>query len=382
MLWLADRRRLVYFVFAAYVLDMVPLSQLQYARKYPYTSTAKSVVKQLVPDFSSLSQESFEQALAMVQICAATSPKDRKSFVEDHFSRRELTYPDFLANDVLAFPLAKILLSYARNPMLFERFASIMGDLAFEYLVNEKNKMSTVVEIGSELNLLPEVVSDGNNTQLVAPLSDYLSFPFKDGQLHLVHQSVSKGFVELEMNAACRWVAEGVHSHVLRSLPVEVKGLPLLFWDMSKVALSRLQKVQAAERKIAGDSGVLLQAFPPCMEKLHAEITSGVNLPHMARFDLATFLVNINVPHEEIVNVFSKASNYDEKVTRYHLDNLSGKSNGKKYSAPACAKVREHGLCISRTCNVMHPLQFYARESQNAVKPSEDKSNERENKGE
>ena len=139
---------------------------------------------------------------------------------------------------------------------------------------------------------------------------------------------------------------------------------------MANELRTRIQSQQTQEKKELSH-GVTIEAVPPCMDKMYSEITSGVNLPHMARFDLATFLVNIDMPHEDIVTVFSKASNYDERVTRYHLDNLSGKKGGKKYSAPACARVREHGLCISRTCNVVHPLQFYQREQTNPTSNKE-----------
>ena len=85
------------------------------------------------------------------------------------------------------------------------------------------------------------------------------------------------------------------------------------------------------------------------------------------------FLVNIQMPQEDIVALFAKAPNYDERITRYHVDNISGKHSGKKYSAPSCAKVREHSLCISRTCNVMHPMQFYERESNPSTSRKEKK---------
>ncbi len=339
---------------------MVPLSQLQLARKYPYSTHSKSVVKQLVPDLMQIDPSSFEAALAMVDACSAASPKARRIFVEDHFSKRELSYAEFLQNDVLAYPLAKIILSNLRHPQLYDRFAQLMGDLTFEYLNAEKDKRGAFSDLARDLNVLVDVSLD---EQPVVSLSlpTYLSIPFRDGQLHLVHQPLEKGFVKLEWNVACRWMAERVHAHVLSSLPVDTQGLPTIFNDIQKVAQSRLQALRMQEAKLTISSGLVLEAFPPCMDKLYTDISSGINIPHMARFDLATFLVNVHMPFEDIVSVFAKASNYDEKITRYHLDNLAGK-HGKTYSSPACAKIREHGFCISRTCNVTHPLQFYQRE--------------------
>ncbi len=340
---------------------MVPLSQLQQARKYPYLASSRNVVKQISPDLTRIEQSTFESALNLVEACAAVSPKARRKFVENHFSKRELSYVEFLQNDVLAYPLSKILLSQLRNPILYERLAQITGDLTFEYLVNEKDKIAAFTDIARELNVQVSISLDDQPVVFVS-LPQYLSTPLMDGQLHLVHQPVQKGKVKLEWNLACRWMAEKAHALVLGSLPVDTKGLPKVFGEMTSIIQSRIHVQQAHENKNLLSSGIVIEAFPPCMEKMHSEITSGVNLPHMARFDLATFLVNVRMPNEDIVSVFSKASNYDERVTRYHLDNLSGKSSGKMYSSPACAKIREHGLCISRTCNVTHPIQFYERE--------------------
>lgn len=340
---------------------MVPVSQLQAARKYPFSSVAKNAVKQLAPSLVEIDRKAFDSAFALIEAAASTNPKERRAFVEHHTGKKDLSYPEFLANDVLAYPLAKILLSQVRNPILYAKFADLMGDLTFEYVANERERIPALLDLAAELHLKMEPVSVSGGALFHVPLVQYVSVPFRDGQLHLVHQSVQKGKVELDMNSASRWLAEAVHALVLASLPVDVKGLPQPFGEMASQLQSRLQARHAEESKLSITGGVILSAFPPCMEKLHSEITSGVNLPHMARFDLATFLVNVHMPYEDIVSVFAKASNYDERITRYHVENLSGRSSGKQYSAPACTKVREHGLCISRTCNVTHPLQFYRR---------------------
>src|SRR5687768_5386198 len=132
---------------------MVPISQLQLARKYPFSTQAKGVDKQLVPDLTQIDSSSFESALAMVDACSATSPKSRRKFVEDHFSKRELSYPEFLQNDVLAYPLTKIILTQLRHPMLYERFAQLMGDLTFEYLNAEKDRISAFHDLARDLGV-------------------------------------------------------------------------------------------------------------------------------------------------------------------------------------------------------------------------------------
>ncbi len=354
---------------------MVPVSQLQLARKYPFSLHAKSVVKQLVPDLSQIDSSSFESALVLVDACAATSPKVRRKFVENHFSKRDLSYAEFLQNDILAFPLTKIILSQLKHPQFYERFAQLMGDLTFEYLNAEKDKISAFSDLARDLNV-PVRVSLDDVPVISLELPVYLSIPLRDAQLHLVHQSLDHGTIHLEWNLACRWLAEKVHANILSTLPVDTQGLPRVFADALIQAQSRVQSMRTQEAQSVITSGLSLEAFPPCMDKLYTDITSGVNIPHMARFDLATFLVNVRMPFEDIITVFSKAANFDDKITRYHVGNLAGRASGKPYSVPACAKIREHGLCISRTCNVAHPLQFYQREITSPRKKEENLSEE------
>ncbi len=356
-------------------MPSVPIVQLQYARRYPFSQQGKNVLKQLAPNMEQLNEGVFLRAFELAIVALTSNGKQQQAFISSHLKQRELSYEEFLVQDVIAFPIAKILLSFQRNPSAFERFAGLMGDLTFEYLVNEKEKLSNFLDLAQGLKLRVDLRQEEHLQWIAIPLTQYIAFPLRDAQLHLVNQRVDKGFIILDINAACRWLAEVAHAQILASLPVDTKGLPSVFEEKASQLQQKLREIQTTQAKAVALGVVNIQAFPPCMDKLYSDLSSGVNLPHMARFDLATFLVNIEMPHPDIITLFSKAPNYDERTTRYHVDNLSGKTSGKKYSAPSCAKVREHGLCISRTCNVMHPLQFYTRESNPSTreKTSEEK---------
>ncbi|QQR92585.1 MAG: hypothetical protein IPJ89_05570 [Candidatus Iainarchaeum archaeon] len=344
-------------------MAVVPIAQLQYARRYPFSQQGKNTIKQLAPNMEQLSEGVFQRASELVVAALTLSGKQQQAFISNHLKQRELSYEEFLVQDVIAFPIAKILLSFQRQTQGNERFAGLMGDLTFEYLVNEKEKLTNFLDLAQGLKLRVDLRQEDHIQKIAIPLTQYISFPLRDAQLHLVNQRVERGFIILDINAACRWLAEVAHAQILASLPVDTKGLPPLFEEKASLLQQQLRDIQATQAKAAVMGIVNLQAFPPCMDKLYSELHAGVNLPHMARFDLATFLVNIEMPQPDIIALFAKAPNYDERTTRYHVDNISGKTSGKKYSAPSCAKVREHGLCISRTCNVMHPLQFYTRET-------------------
>jgi len=101
--------------------------------------------------------------------------------------------------------------------------------------------------------------------------------------------------------------------------------------------------------------------MPPCIERLIEDLQRGENLPHFARFALATFLTHAGWSVDQIVDLFRNAPDFDEKVTRYQVEHVAGKrGGGKRYAPPACARMRQEGLCVA-DCGVGHPLVFLRR---------------------
>jgi len=106
--------------------------------------------------------------------------------------------------------------------------------------------------------------------------------------------------------------------------------------------------------------------YPPCITALLNELKSGKNLPHHARFALATFLLNIGKPIDEVVDLFRSAPDFNERVTRYQVEHLAGLRGSRvKYSPYKCSNMRSLGLCVDlegKICGkIHHPLQYYKR---------------------
>ena len=79
----------------------------------------------------------------------------------------------------------------------------------------------------------------------------------------------------------------------------------------------------------------------------------------MARFVIATFLINIGLEKEKIVDIFRNQENFNEKRTLYHIEYLMGERGcGKRRIWPNCDKIKEYGLCVS-DCGVKNPLVLY-----------------------
>jgi DNA primase large subunit len=85
------------------------------------------------------------------------------------------------------------------------------------------------------------------------------------------------------------------------------------------------------------------------------------NLPHSARFMLATYMLSSGKSVEEIVLLFQNAPDFNEKITRYQVEHLAGKKGSHtKYSVPACSKLINENLCYATIdCKgITNPIQF------------------------
>ena len=63
---------------------------------------------------------------------------------------------------------------------------------------------------------------------------------------------------------------------------------------------------------------------------------------------LATYMLAIGKPVDEIVLMFENAPDFNEKITRYQVEHLAGmKGSHTKYSVPSCDKLRNENLCFA-----------------------------------
>jgi len=103
--------------------------------------------------------------------------------------------------------------------------------------------------------------------------------------------------------------------------------------------------------------------FPPCMDLLLEEIAEGVSLGHDARFAIASFLINLGLSNDEIVEMFGMNPEFTPDATRYQLNHIRGEENvDDEYTAPGCDTMVSNGLCRNKDdlCEkIQHPLSYY-----------------------
>ncbi len=105
--------------------------------------------------------------------------------------------------------------------------------------------------------------------------------------------------------------------------------------------------------------------FPPCVKEYLKELKDGVNLPHIARLTLASFLHKVGMKSETIAELFKTAPDYDPRVTEYQVKHIAGEISGVEYSPPKCATLQANHICYKgddTLCNqewLRHPLWYY-----------------------
>ena len=118
-------------------------------------------------------------------------------------------------------------------------------------------------------------------------------------------------------------------------------------------------------RRVSELGPVNQMLFPPCIKEYLVEMRDGVNLPHMARFTLTSFLHKIGMKNEDIMALFRTAPDFNERLTEYQVNHVTGQSSGTEYSPPKCEVLRSNHLCYwgeDKLCHqewLRHPLQYY-----------------------
>ncbi|WP_297026059.1 DNA primase regulatory subunit PriL [Thermoplasma sp.] len=130
-----------------------------------------------------------------------------------------------------------------------------------------------------------------------------------------------------------------------------------------------LERIKEAYRKAHGSGASMgkgdASMFPPCINEIIKNLESGVNVSHMGRLALASFLHKAGYSEDEIVSYFRNAPDFDENITRYQIKHISGEISGTEYTPPKCETMRSNHLCYmddDPLCHrewMKHPLTYY-----------------------
>ena len=102
--------------------------------------------------------------------------------------------------------------------------------------------------------------------------------------------------------------------------------------------------------------------WPPCMQKIIADLSSGVNVNHFGRLFLASMSATLALPQESCVNFFRGAPDFSEATTTYQVEHVYT----HEYTPAGCGKLKVNHNCPvlpgdNRTCDqswMDHPLKY------------------------
>ena len=270
------------------------------------------------------------------------------------------------AVEIPSFPIAVMMVAAIGVSFLKRRYALAEAKRASNLLRNEREDKITL--IANIFNWEMESVEGPSNSLTYDFTIHYTDFLRNATGLHnkkwkLVNKRMANGKVCLTKTEVARLLEEEIRRYIKGKLDTEVGSLPETVMNRVNRLTRLLRKKRGEARPLALPKEVVINAFPPCIRELHGTITSGRNVSHIGRFTLTSFLINIGMTTENVVNLFRSLPDFNERLTRYQVEHIAGgRGSRTKYVPPRCDTLRTHGVCHSmdNICRkVYRPLAYY-----------------------
>ncbi len=277
--------------------------------------------------------------------------------------------------ELLSYPFARILVSCIKNAHLLRRFALAEAKSAYVALREQSGSAvgggdtDVLYELAREFDLHIELSNaPREHAPVRIPFVEYLRYTanLRDKRWKLVNRSMTRGQVNLRTNELLRMLQEAIHTRVSKDLPLDV---PPTVCDSVRRYTRELEVELEAWRKRLGEdafeTGMRIKdpnSFPPCIKAILSNLREGVNVPHTARFAVTSFLLNVGLTVDEIIELYKSSPDFDEERTRYQVVHISGDMGSTRYTAPSCSTMRTYGNCVDSDdlCErINHPLSYY-----------------------
>jgi len=268
--------------------------------------------------------------------------------------------------EILSFPAAIILAVATENSFIKKRYALAEAKQAYEDLKNESEEK--ILRFAQNFGWKLEINKPTKKPSFSLHFTDYLrnTTHLREKEWKLVNHVLSNGRVYLRKDEVARLLQEEIRKHIEKRL--EVKEAPRFPLDITERAekIKQLATEKIGKTEMEGfPKDVVQSAFPPCIKALYNAASSGRHLSHIGRFTLTSFLINIGMSPESVIELFKSFSDYSERMTRYQVEHIAGERGSRtRYTTPRCDTLKTHGVCINpdETCQRLnHPLTYYRR---------------------
>jgi len=325
--------------------------------KYPFLKETAEYVKKLGLKIEDLTNPDFARVLERA-----------KERVEEAILHASVTRK--LRNEeveILSFPVAILLAVATENSFIRKRYAlaeakQAYNDMKFE---NKERILAIAQNFGWKLTINNNVEAP---YEFTLHFADYLrnTTHLREKKWKLVNRLLSNGNVCLTRNEAARLLSEEIRKHLEKRVEVKEtpKFPPKIIEIAEKVKKLSVEKINQAEIEELPKTTVQT-AFPPCIKALYQSISSGRHLSHIGRLTLTSFLINIGMQPENVIELFKNFSDFNERMTRYQVEHIAGERGSRtRYIPPKCETLKTHGVCTNpdELCHrIRHPLSYYRR---------------------
>ena len=268
------------------------------------------------------------------------------------------------SSDTFSFLIAIILLKLSGMNTLINRFSLAEARRAEKFLekdlVSDLNKTSEELAIKIIKDIFSVSVKKIKN-HFVIPIPDYLrhAVNFHEIEWKLVNRRVENGMVFLTPHETVRLIRKELDGYI--GSRIRAANTP----SLHKGFEDKVNKLAGLAKKFTVSTTISTE-YPPCIKHAIDVLENGENLSHSGRFMLAAFLLGRGQPIDKIALLFKNAPDYNEKVTRYQINQIAGETGSNtKYSCPSCEKIKSNDLCfaIPECDNIINPIQFGRKRS-------------------
>ena len=269
--------------------------------------------------------------------------------------------------EISSYPVAIVLATATRSSFIKKRYALAEAKQADEDLKDEPKEK--ILEFAKNFEWELKLNEDSEIPfEFVLSFTDYLNNTthLRGKKWKLVNRLLTGGNVCLTRNETARLLSEEVRKHIEKRL--EVKELPKFPQKIMETAekINRLSVEKIGKAEMEGFPKTIVQAaFPPCIKALYQAVSSGRHLSHIGRFTLTSFLINVGMTPENVIELFKNFSDFNERMTRYQVEHIAGERGSRtRYIPPKCDTLKTHGVCTrpDELCQkVQHPLAYYRK---------------------
>lgn len=323
--------------------------------RFPFLTGALKYVEAL--DFR-LEELFYERAFEQIRM------RGKERVVEsigEGISRPDINDSIGAQKELLSYPVARILVSCINDGYLIKRYALAEAKSSFELIKRQSD--DRLKELADDLNITTDI--DGR--EYAIHFTDYIRYAssIHEHEWKLINRKMNRGRVHLKKDELSRLMEEAVRKRIESGLPLDVpSGICSALEGYLNEIRSRLI-ARKSEFSIEEFKEIMPDCFPPCMAHALSNAQAGVNLSHSMRFALTSFLLNIGMNVEGIIELFKVSPDFDEERTRYQVMHIHGAS-GTVYKAPSCSTMVTYGNCFGKESlceRVSHPLGYYGRKA-------------------